>query len=77
MQPRMFSLLVAAALATTFTACNNSGKGDKDKSADTPMTTTPTDNPPAKEEGVMVGGAMMVRQRTLLTMRWDLLIILR
>lgn len=65
MQPRMFSLLVAAALATTFTACNNSGKGDKDKPADTPMTTTPTDNPPAKEEGVMVGGAMMVPSKDI------------
>lgn len=70
MQKNFSSLLLAAAFSTVaFVACNNDSKTtDKDtKMEDT--TTTKMDKmdkmEPAKEEGVMVGGAMMVPSKDI------------
>ena len=65
MQKNLFSLLVATAFSTvTFMACNNEAKGDKEtKMEDT--TAKMDEMKPAKEEGVMVGGAMMVASKDI------------
>lgn len=65
MQKNMFSLLVAAAFTTaTFVACNNEAKGDKEaKMEDTASKMEPMK--PAEEQGVMVGGAMMVPSKDI------------
>lgn len=73
MQQRTLSLFAIAAMATmTMAACNNSGKSDKDtKMDDTKMedTTGKMDKMDGadmkKEDGVMVGGAMMVASKDI------------
>lgn len=66
MQKRSFSLLVLAAItAGTFMACNNSSKEDKDTKMDDTAKMDKMDKMEPKEEGVMVGGAMMVASKDI------------
>lgn len=63
MQKRTFSLLVAAAItAGTFTACNNSTKENKEAKMEDTAKMEPVQ---PKEDGVMVGGAMMVASKDI------------
>jgi uncharacterized surface protein with fasciclin (FAS1) repeats len=61
MQKILFSLLAAAAIATT--ACNNSSKTDKDKKMED--TASMETVKPMEEKGVMVGGANMVPSKDI------------
>lgn len=63
----MFSLLAVAAVASlSFVACNNDTKGDKDKKMEDTATKMDKMEPmESKEEGVMVGGAMMVPSKDI------------
>lgn len=67
MQKKMFSLLAVAAVASlSFVACNNDTKGDKDKKMEDTATKMDKMEPmESKEEGVMVGGAMMVPSKDI------------
>lgn len=62
MQKKFFSLLLATALvSTTFIACNDEKKAEEPKMEDTSMDKME----PKQEEGVMVGGAMMVPSKDI------------
>lgn len=64
MLKKFFSVLFAAALvSSTFIACNNEKKADTDKMEEKTMDNM--DNMQPKEEGVMVGGAMMVPSKDI------------
>jgi uncharacterized surface protein with fasciclin (FAS1) repeats len=66
MQKRTFSLLVAAAItAGTFTACNNSSKENNEAKMEDTAKTDKMEPVQPKEEGVMVGGAMMVASKDI------------
>lgn len=67
MQQRTLSLLaIAASAMMTMAACNNSGKSDQEnKMADTAAADKMTTTDPKPEEGVMVGGAMMVASKDI------------
>lgn len=67
MQKKIFSLLTLAAVTSlTFVACNNDAKGDKDKKMeDTAAKMDKMEPMQQKEEGVMVGGAMMVPSKDI------------
>lgn len=68
MQKKMFSLLaIAAATSLTFVACNNSSEGSDKKMDDTSKMDKMDKMDPMqpKEEGVMVGGAMMVPSKDI------------
>jgi uncharacterized surface protein with fasciclin (FAS1) repeats len=70
MQQKTFSLLAIAAIATiTMASCNNSAKSDKDMKMDDTAKMDKMDKMEGgdmkKEEGVMVGGAMMVASKDI------------
>lgn len=70
MQQKTFSLLAIAAIAIiTMAACNNSSKSDKDMKMDDTAKMDKMDKMEGgemkKEEGVMVGGAMMVASKDI------------
>lgn len=67
MQKRYFSLLLAGIIsAALFTACNNSNEKKDGKMDDTAgMTDNKMDKMEPKEEGVIVGGAMMVPSKDI------------
>lgn len=59
-------LAIAASAMMTMAACNNSGKSDQEnKMADTAAADKMTTTDPKPEEGVMVGGAMMVASKDI------------
>jgi uncharacterized surface protein with fasciclin (FAS1) repeats len=63
MQKKFFSLLfVAALVSSTFIACNDEKKAEGDKMEEAKMDEPKMDN---MEEGVMVGGAMMVPSKDI------------
>ena len=65
MQKKFFSLLLATALvSSTFMACNDEKKADETKMEDTSMDKMDKMEP-MKEDGVMVGGAMMVPSKDI------------
>ncbi len=66
MQKKISMLFTIAAITSTiFIACNNNAEGDKaTKTEDTAMTDK-MDTVQTKEEGVMVGGAMMVASKDI------------
>ncbi|MEO5945705.1 MAG: fasciclin domain-containing protein [Chitinophagaceae bacterium] len=65
MQKKFFSLLIVTALvSTTFMACNDEKKTEETKMEDTSMDKMDKMEP-MKEEGVMVGGAMMVPSKDI------------
>ncbi len=64
MQKKFFSLLLATALvSTTFMACNDEKKTEETKMEDTSM--DKMDKMEPTEQGVMVGGAMMVPSKDI------------
>jgi len=66
MQKRTLSLLMAAAItAGTFTACNNSSKENKEAKMEDTAKMDKMEPMQPKEEGVMVGGAMMVASKDI------------
>ncbi|MEQ1676473.1 MAG: fasciclin domain-containing protein [Chitinophagaceae bacterium] len=66
MQKRFFPLLILAAITTgSFIACNNSSKENKDAKMEDTAKMDKMDKMEPKEEGVMVGGAMMVASKDI------------